>query len=1111
MDSDAAASPDASTKEIGEEISPVRSKIATLANRSSFASFFLKNKMNAAKMKNDPNAASKNDPSMNFEFKVNEQKIDPSDEIFRQKFVENSGKEDPYSESQIKPEDPVIPVSYSVIEPPVERSVVNPPIEIVEDVTIISTTRNTRNNRNTRKRSSEVIVISDTEPVTIIDSDIEIILPRRNQRKPPTRTPKPLTVDTECISISSDDGDRCKISDLRRSCRISGTTPSVPISIPLSDYSNMKKLDFTMPISSPIKQVPQIALSAVVTVPEVVSPVVSVTTPSPAPVPASLPLPLSASPPVPAVSTPLPVTVTKSVPVVTAVPVTSQLPSPVSVAVTSAPKPITVQTHNNTTLFDSSNNDSIPRSEVQQTIFAAAGTAKRAAPTRKRASKTSTAPVNSALVETDTLRIQNELKASLAAIVSLHVNSAAKTQTNPSDPAFIGNVIENLFPPEAAPIIRAKIAAIQASTNKSPASVPVVSTTSPPVVAPQVPVNNTAVPTSTPALVMSNTSVLTSTTSVSSGSASSNQASSSLPPAPVPRVSANPTPAPVPRVSADLSSAPINQAPAKSFPAPVSQAPVNSAVPVNQVPVNYANPFKSVPVNATSYQVPVTKSPPFSQAHINTATNPNQVSSKPVVSSSQVQSKPVTSSNQVPSSSTATPSQVPSMPALPSTSGAQLNVSQVPSNTDLSSNQVSSKHAVPPVPAEPAKPAATVSQAPARPAYVPVFRNLKLNTSPVKPKNASNYIPRNFDSLDPSLREELMARLSQRENSSSLDNGSAAETSSITDTNTADKFVIFNLVQRLIPGTFDATKSATGKLLPSPTCTVIYKTTETFGALKRKLAESLRVSPFDLVLTLDSGKSEIFDTTRPSTLNIAGKTIEEYDRLNVNIRPKEPAKKPSKKQNTPNNQLFNPSMDTALPPAPSYISSGKYLTNCTLQPSGPISINPRLSTQPSTQSVMQSATHELNMSYQQTTEIPPSLMHRLYLYTKSSFNLYKSLQQTKKKQIYDSLTFLQTADEEMSKLSQDPVNTTDQEMLDFSMSQSQATASLITVNIKTAGSRNQSHPIKISPSATIALLLQAFVTEYKINGTKVVFDGDVLKSSETIGNILEDDDMVEIK
>lgn len=115
--------------------------------------------------------------------------------------------------------------------------------------------------------------------------------------------------------------------------------------------------------------------------------------------------------------------------------------------------------------------------------------------------------------------------------------------------------------------------------------------------------------------------------------------------------------------------------------------------------------------------------------------------------------------------------------------------------------------------------------------------------------------------------------------------------------------------------------------------------------------------------------------------------------------------------------------------------------------------------------------------------------------------------------MYDSLTFLQTADEEMSKLSQDPVYQDDDLLnsMDMKMNQSQAAASIITINVKTAGSRNQSHPVKISSTANIAQLLQTLAAEYNITGTRVIFDGDALRENETIGNILEDDDMVEIK
>lgn len=796
-----------SNTEISEEISPVRSKMANLVNRSSFASFFLKNKKNihSSKIKNDPIAGGaplKPDPSTNYldskaiienvqKNYFNHHEMTPSDgEII---FDKGKVKEDPFTQTADD-------TKIKLVDDAKINLVDDAKIQIDDDTkilvdTIISSTTKSKTVRSTRKRSCETIIISDTEPITIIDSDIEIILPRRSQRNKNTKSPP----DVECISISSDDGDRNKINDLRRSNRINGITPSTPI-IPLSDYSNMRKLDFSRP---------------------------------------------------------------------------------------------TLKLTENIIISD------IPVKQVKELVQEA-------------------------------------------------VNDSTGVLVKP-----ITVVLKIPNSPDQS----------QAINDKAPDNIDIARNDS-----------------------ESNTEL------TSSAGNSATKSLDSSPPVPITNFSSTPT-----TVNHHASASP-------------------------------------------SYEF-------LNKSHVNI---PAAVSSIEV------------------------PAKITTAPAVP--------INQIPPKYVTATCKVSDK-----------------------PSYLHSNRNLTTSAStksPVKSKFPINYIPQNFYDLDPSLREELMARLSQRENNPTpVDDTKTVETSS-TAIN-SDKFVIFNIIQRLVPGTFDVTKSVTGKLIPSPSFTVISNTANTFGVLKRKLADCLRISPFDLVLTQESGgagQSELFDTTRPSTLNIVGKTVEEYDRLNVNIRQKSgTAQNNPKTKHQPANLPINVTNINTLvqcqSSAPSGISPVPYATT---------KVRPAVATL---------KTHPTSQNPSQPT-FPPHLIHRLYLYTKSSFNLYKSLQHTKKQQMYDSLIFLQTADEEMSKLSQDPVNKEDQDLLDnmeMRMSQSQAAANVFTINVKTAASRNQSHPIKISSAATIAQLLQSFTTEYNRTGTKVIFDGDVLRGTETIGNILEDNDMVEIK
>ena len=814
---------------LGEEISPVRSKMATLANRSSFASFFLKNKKGtkgkadpADSIKPDPLADSftaKPDPSeesqnLKEEPMINENFELKDDSIIKENF---EAKGDPILTNETVNFTNEPSFNHEPLQELAEtfsvQAVQTPTVESInnydDDIIITEIRKTPRRKTPPKRKPSEIIEISDTEPTaTLIDSDIEIILPRRSQRirTIPARTKPPA--DIECISISSDDSERSKVSDLRRSTRISGTMPST--SIPLSDYSNMKRLNFVMPTSKATE----------------------------------------------------------------------------SIVVSDSP-------------------------------------------------------------------VKNATDGSVG------VNPVTVILKMPEVPS-----VNSQAPPQV----------------KANNQVPFVHT------APSLPVNT---------LNSSNTQQTS-------------------------------TPAVVAR---------------------------NNVPPTNQSRVFQPD---------------------------NTATKP-----------------PVTNF----SDSTAPASQIPAKPA---TAAAPLPIisSQAKPNTTLYPN------AAPFVPAK------------------PITSTTQKTTSPVKLKNPADYMPSNFMQLDPSLRDELMARLSQRENRSnsananSTEDGSDPVTSSISATSTCsnttlheDQYIIFKVIQRLNPGTFDPYRTQNGVLYPSNSFLIYWKCNETFGAMKRRIAADLRISPFELVLTRANeggGHSELFDSTRPSTLNIKGKNITEYAKLNINVTGirgvvNEPVqKKPRKNAKTP---IVNQPNS-----APSSTPNSTASLGTTLPTMPPDSTAPKPQQQPVGIRSMLVSTNPRDINH--LNSLPASLVHSLYLYTTSTYNLYKCLQQQKMKQVYDSLSFLQTAQEEMSKLTGDPVREEDDQMLqsmDAKMSQSQVTNSIITINLKTAASRNQSHSIKISSTATIAELLKQAADEYKISGTKVIFDGDVLKNTDKICDILEDDDMVEIK
>lgn len=339
-----------------------------------------------------------------------------------------------------------------------------------------------------------------------------------------------------------------------------------------------------------------------------------------------------------------------------------------------------------------------------------------------------------------------------------------------------------------------------------------------------------------------------------------------------------------------------------------------------------------------------------------------------------------------------------------------------------------------------------------------------------KTSTISSFLENNFNDLDPGLREELMTRMSQKSAASGESknaNVNNESTSTIPPSNQNDSVITFKVIQRLNPGTFDETRSPTGKLLPCTNFIVYWKSLETFGALKQKIAATLKASPFDLVLVNAQDHLELFDTTRPSSLNMTGLNLQEYAKMQQ--------------------VMINEGSSKTTPKTP---AAKKSKTNST---------------------VTAQQTSAYLSAMQNLRSVPPVI---IYLYTKSSFAHFKTLQQTKRRQIYDSLSFLQTAEGEISKLNQlqpDDAFTDSQSTvlpLDDSLT---LACPVITLNVKTAANRNQSYSIKLPVSSKVSDILSIFTSQYNVAGTRVIFDGEVLKNDCSIDGLLEDDDMIEIK
>lgn len=314
------------------------------------------------------------------------------------------------------------------------------------------------------------------------------------------------------------------------------------------------------------------------------------------------------------------------------------------------------------------------------------------------------------------------------------------------------------------------------------------------------------------------------------------------------------------------------------------------------------------------------------------------------------------------------------------------------------------------------------------------------------------YLPAAFDSLDPILRDEMIARLNQARQAGKQTTQNTQNTSVLSEATTNNfnnfhqppkEYVVFAITQRLNSNTFDKSAALFGKLWPSPTFNMVWKMDDTFGAMKRKIADNLRISPFGLVLIRAEDETELFDTTKPASLNFSGITRPEYSLFFSKKAPKAPSKRAKSSE------------------------TRAEVSNILARPKD---------------------------------ELP---LHRLFLYTKTSLSQYKLMHEREKRVLLESLEYLKSTDSETLQSSQDNE--------DFDQLPLRATNSKIRLTVKTAASRNQSHSISVDPTAKVAEILNVLKSEHKISAKSVVFDGDVLNLGKIIGHVLEDEDMIEIR
>ena len=348
---------------------------------------------------------------------------------------------------------------------------------------------------------------------------------------------------------------------------------------------------------------------------------------------------------------------------------------------------------------------------------------------------------------------------------------------------------------------------------------------------------------------------------------------------------------------------------------------------------------------------------------------------------------------------------------------------------------------------------------------------------------------------DPSLMDELRTRLSQKSDSVRINevsinpNGTTDKCSANAVAVSSDiaaipsvaasesvKVVTFLVIQRLNAATFDASKSLNGQLVPSKSFQIHWRPSDTFGAMKQIIAKNLHTLPSDLVLVNAQSHLELFDTTKPATLNMNGISLQEITARQL--------------QAISSGNTFPPKPESPEVNASKATSAGKK--------------------RPSAKASKAANTAATAVALANLQEIA----FRLFLYTKSTWSQFKSLHETKKRQIRDSVSFLQTAEAEMSKYQQsgiptdEPTAEMETESVAFTLH-----TDFISLNVKTAQSKNQSFPLKLSPTAKVSDILAAFAQAYPnlTLGTRVVFDGDVLKLDKSIDGILENEDMIEIK
>ena len=100
----------------------------------------------------------------------------------------------------------------------------------------------------------------------------------------------------------------------------------------------------------------------------------------------------------------------------------------------------------------------------------------------------------------------------------------------------------------------------------------------------------------------------------------------------------------------------------------------------------------------------------------------------------------------------------------------------------------------------------------------------------------------------------------------------------------------------------------------------------------------------------------------------------------------------------------------------------------------------------------------------------------------------------------------------MFKLTQNDQDVYDLDMTVLPLEKAEEVSDAISLNVKTALNKNQTYSIQVPISSKISDILRIFAAQFnQPNGTRVIFDGEVLRNDSQVDGQLEDGDMIEIK